>query len=163
MKIIIIAAVDEKNGLGKDNKLSWKNPSELKHFYQMTKGKTLAMGRTTWESIPGTLPTRDVLVLSTAGRGIKPAKSYFNNIDSLIKYGKENNLDELWICGGAQIYNLFIEHADEVLLTRIHASIDADCFLPKIDEPTFHLCNKSEKIDIEGDQFTYHTEIWRKY
>ena len=68
MKISIIAAMDEKRGIGKDGKLPWNIPSELKHFKEITMGHPIIMGRKTYEAIGRSLPGRTNIII-TRGKG----------------------------------------------------------------------------------------------
>ncbi len=103
MKINIIAAVGRNLELGKDNKLIWHIDEDLKYFKEMTIGKTVVMGENTYYSIGKALPCRDNVVLSFNRKNI-PGVLVLNNYKDVFKL----NCDEVFIIGGASIYDTFL-------------------------------------------------------
>lgn len=136
--IILIAAIGEKNELGKDNGLIWQIPKDLKFFKEKTNGATIAMGKKTFNSLPKILPGRHHLVLSSKGdfnKEINENVEVFSDKDEFIKrckkIAKENNL---FVIGGGMLYELFMPVADKLIITHIYdTDKDADTFFPEID------------------------------
>lgn len=135
--ITIIAAVAENDALGKDNDLIWHIPQDLKHFKRLTTGHAIIMGRKTFESMPRALPNRTNIVLtknkSYKALGVLVA----NTLDQALNMAKDDL--QPFIIGGAQIYSLFMEYADQIELTRIHHNFEADAFFPKIDKTKWNV------------------------
>lgn len=146
-KISMIAAIGRNRELGKGNDLLWKIPDDLKRFKQITKGHPIIMGRKTYESIGRPLPGRTNIVITRdktwAADGVAPVES----MDEALSLGKmEPGNDEIFIIGGGQIYELGLSYADELYLTLIEDSKDADSFFPAYE----HLF-KRKKIIGEGE------------
>lgn len=140
-KLIIIAAIGQNNELGKNNNLIWKLKEDLKFFKDTTMHHKIVMGYNTFKSLPKLLPGREHIILTHRNLKIEGVK-VFNEFESLLDYLKTLE-EDIYIIGGASIYKLFINYADELLLTEIQAScIDADAYFPNfnIEEYT------SEKI-----------------
>ena len=134
----IIVAIGKNREIGKGNKLLWHIPEDLKNFKEITTGKTVIMGRKTFESIGRPLPNRKNIVLSKNGdkesfeqKGIE----LYQNLESLIEDYK-NSEEEIFILGGEQIYREFIQKG---LINRLYISyvefsdLEADAYFPKID------------------------------
>ncbi|MFJ8247409.1 dihydrofolate reductase, partial [Peribacillus asahii] len=130
--IKMIACIDANGGIGKNDKLLTHLPKDLDHFKKTTIGEICVFGRTTYESLPvKPLPHRDTIVLTTDKKakfeGCKVAK----NMDYIIKLSKEH---DIYICGGAKIYEQFMSYADELIISHMEESFDADTFFPKISK-----------------------------
>ena len=131
--ITLIAAIGKNNELGKDNDLIWKFKEDMRFFKQNTMGKPIVMGMNTLKSLPGLLPGRKHIVLTTRNIELDPRIVICHSIDELLDYmdGKD---EEFMIIGGASIYKQTIEHADKMLLTEIEAcDKEADVFFPSFN------------------------------
>ena len=151
--ITIIAACSKNRAIGKDNKLLWHLPNDLKRFKKITTGKTILMGRKTFESIGKPLPNRKNIVLS-------------NNKDLLIEgcevitsISELNLIEDIVIIGGEQIYKLFIDLADVIELTLIDKYFEGDTFFPEIDLDKFI---KDVDEPMLGDEFNYNYLTYKK-
>lgn len=133
MSIRIIAAVAANRAIGKDNKLLYWLPNDLKRFKQLTTGHTIIMGRKTFESLPkGALPNRRNIVLSRSKAEFAGCEHY-SSLKEALKHCCEE--EEVYIIGGASIYRQAIGLADRLCLTEIHATPDAaDTFFPSYDD-----------------------------
>ena len=137
MSYSIIAAVGKNRELGKDNALIWHLPNDLKYFRSITDGKTIIMGRRTFESLPKMLPNRHHVVLSL-GSDFPEEVERYTSLDNLLeKYDKVD--DELFVIGGESLFSSFIHKADKLYLTEIDAeSSDADVFFPLFNKDEFN-------------------------
>lgn len=132
-KITMIAAIGKNNELGKDNKLLWHLPEDLKFFKEQTIGKKVILGRKTLESLPGLLPKRVHLVLTRKNLEEKESLKVFHSTEEILKY--LNTLDEeVMIIGGSKIYNEFLPYATKLILTEIEEEQAADAYFPKINK-----------------------------
>ncbi|MDR0873246.1 MAG: dihydrofolate reductase [Prevotellaceae bacterium] len=134
MKISIIVAIDEKNAIGKNNQLLCHLPADMKMFRLLTTGHTLVMGRKTFESLPnGALPNRRNIVISrTLAEKEEENLIICSSLEKAFEICKEE--DEVFIIGGANIYNETINEADFLYVTLIkHTFENADTFFPSID------------------------------
>lgn len=129
MSITLIAAMARNRVIGRDNGLPWRLPDDLKFFMRSTLGKTVLMGRKTFESLPGG-PLKDRLnVVLTRRTDYQPAgcEVVHSVEEALEKYGA----GELMVAGGAEVYALLLPHAGRMLLTEIEADIEGDARFPE--------------------------------
>lgn len=133
MTISIIAAVSRNRGIGKDNKLLYWLPNDLKRFKALTTGHTIIMGRNTFESLPkGALPNRRNVVLSRSHDSFEGCDSYAS-LDEALASCRDD--EEVFVIGGASVYAQAIKTADRLYLTEVDdAKEDADCFFPDYSE-----------------------------
>lgn len=133
VRVVAIAAMAENRAIGSGNALPWNLPDDMKWFRQSTKGKTLLMGRKTFESIGRPLPNRRTVVLSRAAVPI-PGVDVCASLADLEPLLHSHGASELWVCGGAEIYALTLLWWDELLLTRVKRRIEgADAFFPAFE------------------------------
>jgi len=131
--ISIIAAIGKNRELGKDNKLLWRIPEDMKRFKDLTSGQVVIMGRKTYESLPKKfrpLPNRINIVVTKNQNWKMPGCLISNSLDEAILKAKEFN-KEIFIIGGASIYNQGLKYADKLYLTLVDKEYpDADVFFP---------------------------------
>jgi len=146
-KITIIAAIGQNRELGKNNDLIWHLKGDLQFFKEKTTNHKIIMGMNTFKSLPGFLPNREHIILSHQEIKIAGA-TIFNSLDTLLNY--LTNLDEeVFIIGGSSIYKLFVPYADELVLTEIEASADADVYFPEFDKNKYERTVIKENSDNE--------------
>ena len=127
MLTLIVARAD--NGvIGRDGKLPWHIPADLKRFKALTMGKPMIMGRKTFESLPGVLPERRHIVLTRVGWTAQGAEVARTVDEALALAG-----DGAFVIGGAEIFRLFEPIADRWELTEVHDSPDGDVSMPPPD------------------------------
>jgi dihydrofolate reductase len=130
--IIGIAAVDRKGAIGKGGKLPWHYSADMKFFRETTSGHAVVMGRKTWLTIGKPLKNRLNIVLSR-DTDIEPQESLivFSDIESALSFNKSLSTD-LFVIGGAQIYEAFREHIEKWIITEVPLTVSgADAFMPK--------------------------------
>lgn len=150
----LIVAKGQNNEIGKDNDLIWHLPADMRFFTQSTKGHIVIMGRKNWDSIPlkyRPLSGRINAVVTHNRKFSHPDCDTFHSVEEAIEYYKENSVKEIYIIGGAQIYDYCLKNelVDEMLITFIHQSFDADAFFPKFDERAW---NKEMIMDYKKDE-----------
>jgi len=154
--ISIIVAVSEDWGIGKDNELLWHISEDLKRFKRLTSGKTVIMGKKTWESLPKRpLPGRKNIVLTDkADELIENSVTAYSLEDAL---GKCEKSEEIFIIGGGSIYRQFMPIADRLYITHVHKKAPADIYFPEIDLNIWEITEKEEfKTDGENSiPYTY--------
>jgi len=130
--ISIIVAIAEDNGIGNKNGLLWHLPEDLKRFKELTLGKTIIMGKKTWESLPKRpLPGRkNIVITDDPNDSFEGGITAFSIKDAISKFAKT---DEVFIIGGGSIYRQFMPFADRLYITHIHKKADADTWFPVID------------------------------
>lgn len=140
MKINIIAAIGTNNEIGLNNQLLWHSKSELEHFKQLTLGKPIIMGRKTFESLPGILPGREHIVVSSDmslwHTNDNVHYVYSESKESFIAAVEElkamTQYDECFIIGGASIFEQALPLADELHISHMNWTGKADTFFPTI-------------------------------
>lgn len=129
MRISIIAVVARNGAIGKDNKLIYRLPDDMKRFKALTTGHTVIMGRKTFESLPkGALPNRRNIVLSRIRHAFDGCDCYSSLDEALSHCGKD---EDIYVIGGAEVYAQAIGMADRLCLTEIADTPEgADAFFP---------------------------------
>lgn len=142
--VYLIAACDEENGIGKNNRLPWHLGSDMQHFTKTTSTATsglrnaVIMGRTTWESIPENhkpLKARvNIVVTRQLNYHAKAAIVASSLEDALAKAHQHGEVETIFNIGGAQMYALGLANqcTDGIYLTRVHGKFDCDAFFPDI-------------------------------
>jgi dihydrofolate reductase len=128
MSITLIAAMAKNRVIGRDNGLPWRLPDDLKFFMRSTLGRTVLMGRRTFESLPGGPLKNRLNVVLTRRTDYRPdgCEVVHSVEEALARYGG----GELMVAGGAEVYALFLPHADRMLLTEVDAAVEGDAFFP---------------------------------
>ena len=167
MIISLIVAAAENGVIGKDNKLPWQLPDDLKRFKELTKGHVIIMGRKTYESIGKPLPDRRNIVLSST---MQPTEGVevSSDIDALLSM-LDTSLpedEEVFIIGGSDLFNQWLEDrftpivAGRVYLTRVHADIEGDSIFPDLDGDQW---TEGEQIEHPADQKHAHAYTFLTY
>ncbi len=156
--ITMIAAAAENNALGKDQDLVWHLPDDFKRFKKLTTGHHIIMGRKTFETFPKPLPNRTHIVITRKDNYLKKDATVVSSLEKALEFAK--NDEQPFIIGGGEIYDLGMEVADKIELTRVHGTFDADTFFPEIDEEKWELVAeefhpKDEKHDYAFTYLTY--------
>ncbi len=136
MRIIQIVAVAENGAIGKDNRLLWRLPNDMKFFKDHTTGHCVVTGRRNYESIPDKfrpLPDRTNIVVTRQENYSAPGAIVVRTIDDAIAEAKNRGEDKLYIIGGGEIYKQTLDKSDEILYTKVHHSFEADTFFPALD------------------------------
>lgn len=137
----IIVAVDELNGIGKDNKLLAHISPDLKYFKETTLNSVIVMGYNTYMSLPKRpLPNRTNIVLTRKDIELDGA-IVCNSISNLLKITEDFKTKgyEIFICGGSTVYKELLPYANKLYITQIMHKFDADTFFPEIDLSTWNL------------------------
>ena len=134
MTISIIAALASNNVIGRGNQMPWHLSADLKRFKALTMGHHLVMGRKTFESIGRPLPGRTTVVVTRRGDFSAPEVVVAASLDAALDLARGDG--EVFIAGGADIYEQMIHRADRMYLTRVHADVEGDAFFPDFDDVT---------------------------
>jgi dihydrofolate reductase len=125
-----IAAMSENRVIGQGNKIPWHLPEDFKWFKKMTTGQIIVMGRRTFESIGKPLPNRETVVLSR-GQFQFPGVRVIANLAMI---DPPNESREIFICGGAQIYQEALPLCSDLYLTLVKRVVEGDTFFPKFED-----------------------------
>lgn len=132
IEIALVGALDQRSTIGRDNRLLWRLPEDMKHFRAITRNNPLIMGRMTYESIGRALPGRRNIVLTRnpefAAEGVETAGSPEEAL------ALAAGAHRVCVIGGADVYAAFLPHADAMYLTRIWHTWDGDATFPAWNE-----------------------------
>ena len=159
----LIVAADRKWGLGKNGGLLARIPTDMKYFRDHTMGKAVVMGRKTLESMPGGrgLPGRTNYVLTSNKDYTAEGCTVVGSIDELRRELAEYGPDDVFIIGGATLYNRLYKECRRLYVTKIDADLGADTFIVNFDEdPSFEIESESEAVSENG--LTYRFIVYRK-
>lgn len=152
MKISLIVAMSANRVIGQDNKMPWHLSADLKRFRAITMDAPILMGRKTFESIGKPLDGRTNLILSK-NENYQPVGCFvFDSLEMALS-AAENMGEELFIIGGATLYEMSLPFAKRLYLTDIQAKFDGDTFFPEFNfddwnEITCEQINNDEKVDF---------------
>ncbi len=153
MTLSLIAALADNRVIGRDNRLPWRLPADLKRFKRLTMGHPLIVGRKTFESIGRPLPGRRMVVLSRragfAPEGVEVARGLEEAL-ALV-----SGAAEVFVGGGAQIYRQALAGAGRLYLTRVRARIEGDRRFPHVDWDEWRLVREEEHPADERHQFPF--------
>lgn len=173
--ISIIAAMGSDRTIGKDNKIPWDIPEDMMYLRETTRGKPVIMGRSTYESIAayrGTnpkeqraMPARfNVLVTSDAGyfgqspmpEGVGLATTPEDGLRRAFDYAVQEKIDEIFVFGGATIYEALLDKTDRIYLTEIETAFHGDTFFPDFDTSRW---NRVKHDQRQGFAFNIYEKI----
>lgn len=152
----ISVAVAKNNVIGINNTLPWHISEDLKRFKTITSDKKMIMGRKAFESLPGILPNRMHIIL-TRNKDFKVDSDMVAieyDLNSLVKKYLKCE-EEVFVIGGAEIYEQFLPYVDKIYLTQIEESFDGDTYFPEINYDEFKTEYTSEKLTDEKNGLHY--------
>ena len=153
MNISIIVAVAENNIIGFNEIIPWKIPGEQIRFKELTIGKTIVMGRKTYESIGKLLSNRQTIIVTRNNKYIAPNCVIVNSVNEALEISRGEK--EIFIAGGGEIYKETINLASKIYLTNVHKLVKGNIFFPEID---FNIYEKTYEKYIDGEiPYTYLT------
>jgi dihydrofolate reductase len=155
-RISLIAALSENRVIGNGGKIPWHLADDFRRFKERTLGHAIIMGRKTHESIGRPLPGRTNIVITRDTERDIPGCVVVGSLQEALTWAREIEFEEVFICGGGQIYAEAIAQADRLYLTVVHAIIDGDTFFPEYAE-VFEKVVESEECEEVGYRLTYLT------
>lgn len=162
MRISLIAAVADNGVIGRDGQLPWHLSDDLKRFKQRTMNHTVVMGRKTWESIGRPLPGRSIVVISRqtgySAEGVRVLPSF----NDAIQFAAGKADEEMFVCGGAEIYRLALPQADRLYLTRVHADCRGDTHFPDVCWEDWELTNSEAHAADEANDHPFTLEVFQR-
>nr|AIA14771.1 Dihydrofolate reductase [uncultured bacterium] len=152
-KISIIAALSKNYVIGKDNKIPWNIPSDVKRFREITKNHVIIMGRKTYESIGKPLPHRTNIVVTSNPNYQAEGTIVCHSLNEAIDIAKEIEEDEIFIIGGGKIYEEVLPITDKLYLTIVDTQVEGDASFPHYDQ--FKNITLQEEHEENNYKFTY--------
>jgi dihydrofolate reductase len=152
MIVSIVVAIGQNNAIGKDNKLLWHLPKDLKHFKEITTGGTVIMGRKTYDSVGRPLPNRRNIIVTRQQIEIAGCE-VVNSVEAALDLCRDET--EVFIVGGAEIYKLAMPLTDKIFLTIVHENFDADTYFPEIKEDVWKETDRQNHNPDEKNLLPY--------
>jgi dihydrofolate reductase len=162
MLISLVVAASENNVIGKDNKLLWNLPNDMKFFKNTTWGMPVIMGRKTFDSLGKALTGRTNIVITRqenwGAEGVRVVK----NLDEAIIAAADTDAKEAFVIGGGEIFRQSMFLAHKIYLTRVHATFDGDTFFPEVNDKEWKLASDLDFFADDRHAFDYSFQIWAK-
>jgi dihydrofolate reductase len=154
MKVSLIVATDLEKGIGKNNDLMWNLPADMQFFKSTTAGEVVVMGRKNYDSIPEKyrpLPNRLNVILTRNTEFKAENCLVFHKLKDCLDYFKNETDRKIFIIGGGQIYKEALDQnvVDEMFITTVNHTFDADTFFPDFDQNSW---NSEELISKSKDE-----------
>ncbi len=160
MRVSLICAVDDNNGIGIDNQLLCHLPQDLKYFKKQTLGKPIIMGRKTFESIGRPLPKRKNIVLTRQDLSKVDGVYSASHLDEALALA--GDVEEVMVIGGANIYQQTLPLATRLYITEISYQFKADVFFPTFDKTQFVKVFEEAHFKDEKNPYDFRFVIYEK-
>lgn len=158
----LLVAADEQNVIGKDNKLPWHLPNDLKYFKNLTWGMPILMGRKTFESIGKPLAGRQSIVITRNQDWQHEGVEVVHSVEEAIQKARDKDIKEVFVIGGAEIFATSLAQADRIYLTRIHHSFEGDVYFPKLPEGEWSLVKSHLSPKDEKNPYDHTFQVWER-
>jgi dihydrofolate reductase (EC 1.5.1.3) len=167
MRKALIVAMARNRVIGRNNKLPWYLPGDLRYFKQATMGKPIIMGRKTWDSIGRPLPGRMNVVISRNPEWQAPAGTVAaaSLNEALLKAEAQAELeggDEVMIIGGGQIYAEALPMVDRIYITQVHAEVDGDAFFPEVNWDEWEEIGREDFSASDNNPYDYSFVVYQR-
>jgi len=161
--ISIIVAISENNVIGNRYGMPWHLPNDLQYFKEKTIDNVVVMGRKTYESIGQPLPNRINIVLTSEEKLDVKRVASIDELFELIERNKEVYEEkEIFIIGGAEIYELFLPYAQKMYITRIFHQFEGDIFFPVFKAADWSLISKEKGIRDAENDYEYEFQTYER-
>jgi dihydrofolate reductase len=158
-KITLVVAVAENGMMGKNGDLPWSLPSDLKQFKEITVGKPVVMGRTTYQSLGRALPNRPNIVLSRNPLYRLDDAKVVTTLDAALALAYEEAerlaAHEISVIGGANVFAEIMPRAERMYYTEVHASPEGDTRFPSFDRGEWQETARQGPLQGTKDQYPY--------
>lgn len=160
LKITLVVAAAENNAIGKNNQMLWHLPDDFKYFKRHTLHHSVIMGRKTYESIGKPLPERRNIVVTRDQHWSAAEIDVANSLNEVLTYCRDER--EIFIIGGANIYQQTLPLAQKVLLTRVHTTLDGDTYFPELPQTEWKRISQDKHTKDERHAYDFTFEVWER-
>ncbi|TMJ73122.1 MAG: dihydrofolate reductase [Alphaproteobacteria bacterium] len=158
VRIAFVVATAENGLIGRNGKLPWRLPSDLKRFRQVTLGKPVVMGRKTYDSIGKPLDGRENIVVTRQAGFSRPGVHVASSVEQALALGQElaegRGVDEVMVIGGAEVYRVALPRAERIYLTLVHAEPEGDARFHALDPQQWRETAREPMPHGPNDQFS---------
>jgi dihydrofolate reductase len=165
MIISLIAARTQNGVIGKNNDLPWHLPDDMKYFMQTTSSHYVVMGRKNYDSIPEKfrpLPNRTNIVVTRQVGFTADKCTVVHSLADAVHLAEKNNQSELFIIGGAEIYQLAMPFANRLYLTEIQTELAGDTYFPPFDKTAWKETSRKHHAADNRHRFAFDFVIYEK-
>lgn len=162
MIISAIVAMSQNCVIGKDNKIPWHLPADLKYFKRTTINHHIILGRKCYESIGRPLPKRTNIIITRNKAFEAEGCVIVNSIEAALEYSRNQDQSEVFIVGGGQIYEQSMELWDRLYLTEVETEVDGDIYFPKIDDKQWIIINEKYHMANENNPHNYTFKVYER-
>ncbi|HET9825864.1 MAG TPA: dihydrofolate reductase [Chitinophagaceae bacterium] len=162
MTISFIVAVSENNVIGKDNKLPWQLPTDMKYFKNVTWAMPVIMGRKSYEALGEPLRGRTNIVVTRNKDWTAEGVQTVSSVDQAITLAAQTDAREIFIIGGAEIFQAALPSADRIYLTLVHGTFDGDAFFPGIKQEDWELVSNRECEPDAKNAYALSFQVWER-
>jgi dihydrofolate reductase len=155
----LIWAMDDNQLIGNGNELPWRLPADLAFFKKHTNGHPIIMGRKTFDSLGRPLPNRENIIITRDKNLIIENCHIVNTVDDALTFVGNN---KAFVIGGAEIYNLFMPFAEELIVTKVHDKFEGDTYFPTIDWTNWYLVEEEQGLTDEKNKHPHTFQIYRR-
>lgn len=162
MTISLVVAASENNVIGKDNRLLWHLPNDMKFFKNTTWGMPVIMGRKTFESLGKPLTGRTNIVMTRDKEWTAKGTTVSPNMEEAMKAAADTDAKEVFVIGGGEIFKQVLSQASRVYLTRVHTTLDGDAFFPELPAKEWKLLSQLDFTADAKHAYAYSFQVWQR-
>jgi len=155
IRLSMIAAMGKNRVIGKDNDMPWHLPADLHHFKKTTLGSPIIMGRKTYDSIGRPLPGRLNIILSRNTEIEIEGCIVVDSLNKAIVLAEQEMTEEVFITGGAHLYNKFLADADRLYITLIDEDFEGDTFFPDYTQLSWKEVSREDHLADDKNIHNY--------
>jgi dihydrofolate reductase len=160
--ISFIVATSENNVIGKDNKLPWCLPTDMRYFKNVTWGMPVIMGRKSFESLGKALKGRTNIVVTRNKNWKAENAQAVQTIDQAITLAAQTDAKEIFIIGGAEIFRSALPSANRIYLTLVHGNFDGDAFFPEMEQAEWKLISNRDCSADAKNPYALSFQVWER-
>ena len=161
MIISLLVAASENNVIGKNNKLPWYLPTDMKYFKNISWAMPVIMGRKTFESLGKPLDGRKNIVITRNKDWKYDGVSVVHDLEAAKKIAEDQDVKEVFIIGGAEVFKSSLPDANRVYLTRVHEKFEGDAFFPVLDN-SWQMVKSHETPPDEKNAYALSFQVWER-
>ncbi len=165
MIISLIAAASTNNAIGKNNRLLWHLPNDMKFFKNTTWAMPVIMGRKTFESLDNAVLHGRFNIIVTRQKNWNAGDDRVQVADSLqkaVELARQTDCKEVFIIGGGELFSESMSIANRIYLTRVHVTIEGDSYLPEINAKDWKLVSDLPFPQDDRHAYAYNFQLWEK-
>lgn len=162
MIVSFIVAVSENNVIGKDNKLPWQLPTDMRYFKNITWAMPVIMGRKSYEALGEALKGRTNIVVTRNKDWSAHGVQAVSTIDHAITLAAQTDAKEIFIIGGAEIFLAALPSADRIYLTLVHGTFEGDAFFPELRQDEWKLVSNRDCEPDAKNAYALSFQVWER-